>query len=166
MVGVERFNLTASNTCCKQLPPVYTKRVWMCVAVHVCSHVCLCACVGPCPLCVRGILTVYWQDVDYLACGGWGLPGRQVGVTAPRSDETIRQRGREREEGMCQGQRTMTISCRSQLTWTQRYQDQIIYSNALKCDVHKQTHMPRIYMHFRYSPSLTLGLSCNNFKLM
>lgn len=107
----------------------------VCTCVHMWVH-------------VHFVWEGYWQYTDRMLiiqlAGGWGLSGRQVGVTALRSDETITLRRRERG-GHMSGQRTMTISCQSQLTWTQHYQDPIIYSNALKWDTHKQTHMLSTY---------------------
>ena len=142
MVGMDRFNLTANIACWKQLPLVYTRNgcVW-----HSGSPVYLCARVGPCPLCVWRILTVYWQDVDYPACGRM-RPVWPSGGSHSAEEWWDNHTEKERERGgHMSGQRTMTISCQSQLTWTQHYQDPIIYSNALKWDTHRQTHMLGTY---------------------
>lgn len=73
----EGIDLTAWMTYCKQFPLVYIKslgvNVYDCACLVACVCVCVRACVcegmGQCPLSVRKILTVYWQDVDYPACG-------------------------------------------------------------------------------------------------
>lgn len=137
MVGMDKFNLTASITCCKRLPLVYTmsRCLWLVVT---------CVCVGPCPLCVRRILTAYWQDVDYPACGRM-RPVWTSGGSHSTEEWWDNQTERQRERGgHMSGQRTMTINCLSQLTWPQHYQDQIIYSTPRKCDTN--THAEHIHV--------------------
>lgn len=65
-------------------PPVYSASRCVASRGHVCMR--LRVCVASCPLCARGILTTYWQDVDYPARGrmrpvrmsGWESPRRGV----------------------------------------------------------------------------------------
>lgn len=126
LMTVVWFNLMSSITCCNQLPLVYTVSV-CCCHVYVLVHV------GPGPLYVRRILTAYWQDVDYPACRRmrpvW-MSGGSHSIEEWWDNQTERQWERG---GHMSGQRTMTINCLSQLTWTRNYQDQIIYSTAQKC---------------------------------
>lgn len=97
------------------------------------SHVYVLVHVGPGPLYVRRILTAYWQDVDYPACRRM-RPVWTSGGSHNIEEWWDNQMKRQRERGgHMSGQRTMTINCLSQLTWTQHYQDQIIYSTAQKC---------------------------------
>ncbi len=134
---MDRFNLTASITCRKLLPLVYTKTrgvdVWLCM------------CGSMSTLCEEGIdsiLTGCWLSSlrEAEACLDVRWESQHWGVMRQSDREG------EREEGICQGQRTMTISCLSQQTWTQHYQDRIIYSTALKCDTQANTHAQDIHV--------------------
>lgn len=93
------------------------------------------ACVGSCPLCARRILTTYWQDVDYLACGRM-RPVRMSGGSRLVEEWWDNQTAKQRDRGgHVSGQRTVTINCLPQLTQTRRYQDGIIYSVAPNCSI-------------------------------
>lgn len=148
-----------------RLPLVYTQKQVCVTNVDLWSHLYVLACVVSCPLCVRRILTTYWQDVDYPACERM-RPVWTSGGSHSTEEWWDNQTERQWERGgHMSGQRTMTINCLSQLTQTRHYQDPIIYRTTPNCDTNTQL---RTYMCVRLptKPSVfVLSLCFKNYIL-
>lgn len=144
MMGMDSFNLTASITHFKQSPPFYPKSGCVC-------HVYECARVGPCPLCARRILTAYWQDVDYPACGRmrpvWTSGGSH---STEEWWDNQTERERERRAYVRAEDDDNKLSVSADMNTALSPSDYLQHRS--KCDTHKQTHMLSTYMHFRWSP--------------